>query len=397
MSTTAITPETSAPAAAPETVETPEVSVQERLDHASQAELDTWRRTGDIPAAKIAEKAAEKKDDTGSDKQASARTAAPATASQEKDTSKKSAESGASPAPAADAAASQTATQPQRRNKADARFEKLLDAWEKDREELNWRRSQPSATTADKQESQPATETKTAPGALPPRPKLTDTDPKTGKPFSTLDAWSDAVDEWNDKRLEAKLSERLGKVEQERKLSAEEQKVADSVQAKSKAAIEKYKDFYEVAANPKMPIPSGSAVDLFIKDSDNPGEVLYYLGKHPEILAEFYGCAYDPDTKMWDYGDFDLKTGKFTNHVSPIRQVKRLEAIERELSAAPAAKPAAEDRPVNPPPAKLPPPPTELGGRRAAPVDEAEAALQRGDFAAWKRISDARDIKASSR
>jgi hypothetical protein len=411
MSTAAVTTEAAVPAAAAavETVETPEISVQERLNHASSAELDNWRKTGDIPPVKVkaAENASGEKKNEPSN---SARTGAPATpsqdkASQEKDKGKgKSAEPGASPAPAADAAAAQPANQPQRRKKSDERFEKLLDAWEKDRQELARLRSQPSGNNADKQNSQPAAEDKTAkPGAstaaAPAKPKLTDTDPKTGKQFASLDAWMEAVDEWTDKRLEARLEERLGKVEQARTQTEEQRQVAEAVITKSKPAMEKYKDFMEVAADPKLPIPAGSPVDLFIKDSDNPGEVLYYLGKHPEILAEFYGCDYDPETKTWDYGDFDHKTGKYTNHVNPIRQVRRLEAIEREFSAAPAPKktPAAEARPVNPPPPKLPPPPPELGGRGAAPADEAEAALARGDMAAYMRIVNARETKAAQR
>ena len=395
MSTPAVTPAESAPA--PEPQETPEVSVQERLNHATSEELDTWRRTGDIPAVKV--KAPESAPAPKDGDTSSARTAASATATQENDKDKKPAESGASPTPPADAAASQPATQPQRRNKADARFEKLLDAWEKDRQELaRLRAGAPaSAETQASQSATDATKTETKPEAskLPAKPKLTDNDPKTGKPFASLQDWSDAVDEWNDKRLEAKLAERLGQAEQSRTQSEQERAAAEEIVRKSQPAMEKYSDFMQVAANPDLPIPPGSVVDQFVRDSDNPGELAYYIGKHPELLEEFYGFKFDDAAKTWDYKGWPKgKPEGYSNKVSPIRQVKRLEAIERELSATPA-KPAAETRPANPPPVKLPPPPTELSGRAAAPVDEAEAALRRGDMSAYMRIVNARESKAA--
>jgi len=50
MSTPAVTPAESAPAP-----EVQEISVQDRLDHATAKELATWRQTGDIPAIKVKE------------------------------------------------------------------------------------------------------------------------------------------------------------------------------------------------------------------------------------------------------------------------------------------------------------------------------------------------------
>lgn len=392
MSTTAIVPAAeSAPVV--ETGETLEVSVQERLDHATSKELDTWRKTGDIPAIKI--KPAESKAEISDSKAASS------TAPEKKD-EKKPAETGASHTPPADAAASQTATQPQRRNKTDARFEKLLDAWEKDRTELARLRSERPAT-AEKQTSQAATDDKTEakPEAkLAAKPKLTDNDPKTGKPFASLQDWSDAVDDWNDKRLEAKLSERLGAVEQTRTQSEQERAAAEEIVAKSRPAMEKYPDFMQVAANPDLPIPPGSVVDQFVRDSDDPGELAYYIGKHPDVLEEFYGFKFDADTKRWDYKDWPRgKSDGYSNLISPIRQVKRLEAIERELSAKPAEKkePAAEARPAKTAPPKLPPPPPELSGRGATVGDDAEKALARGDTAAYMRIVNQRELAASRR
>jgi len=379
MSTTpAEIPAESAPA-----IETPEVSVQERLDGATANELKTWREKGDIPAIKI------------KTSEAPPKPAESAPASEP-------AKSDATPAPKSETAAASPAAKPQEREtRSEKRWRELSEKFgnlQREHEELKRKTSQPVAAS-DKPDSQPETG-KTQP-VKQAKPKLSDNDPKTGKPFATLEAWSDAVDDWHDQRseerLKSALDERLTKAEQARTQTEEQRRVADEVIQRSKPAMEKYPDFLKVAADPNLPIPAGSPADLFIKESDNPGEVAYYLGKHPEVLAEFYGCTYDPDTKTWNYGDFDQKTGKFTNHVSPIKQVRILSEIERELTA-PKPKPKTEAAPpANPPPPKLPAPPPELSGRGATVGDEAEKALQRGDVATYMRLKNQADEKASRR
>ena len=375
MSTQVEIPAGSAPA-------TEEVSVQERLDHASSGELDNWRKTGEIPAVKVKTEVEPKPAEAAPAKEIEAKPGVtPAS------TSEKSAVSPAAPA-----------QKPETRS--EKRWREMSEQFgdlKRKNEELERKlssQSQPEVKS-EKAASPAATEEKKEP-ALRAKPKLTDNDPKTGKPFATMQDWSDAVDTWNDERLEAKLAERDKGAEKARTQTEQERAVSDEVFNKSKTAIEKYPDFKEVAADPKLPIPKYSPVDLFIMDSDHPGEVLYYLGKHPEILAEFYGCKYDAATKAWDYGDFDMKTGSFTNHVNPIRQVKRLEAIEKEITAE-APKKIDEPAPAKPAPPKLPPPPTELSAKRAAAVDDAEAALARGDTASYMRLMNARDEKASRR
>jgi DNA-binding transcriptional regulator YdaS (Cro superfamily) len=386
MSTQVEIPAGSAPAI--ESVETPEVSVQERLDHATSAELDTWRKTGDIPAVKVKTEATPKPAES-----------APAEKKEEV-----KAKPDVTPAPKSETAAASPAAPPQKQeSRSEKRWRELSEQFgdlKRKNEELERRlASQPAPEVKSEKVASPAateagkaTEVKTDA-----EPEIGGINPKTGKAFQTIAEWQKEHTEWLRKQILAEVDGRQTKAEQARTQSEEERKVSDEVFNKSKSAIEKYPDFKEVAADPKLPIPKFSPVDLFIMDSDHPGEVLYYLGKHPEILTEFYGCKYDSVTKTWDYGDFDMKTGKFTNHVNPIRQVKRLEAIEREVSGEVTPAPKKEDAPAKPTPVKLPPPPTELSGRAAAAGDDAEKALQRGDFATWKRLTDARELQGSRR
>ena len=367
MSTPAVTPAESAPAP-----EVQEISVQDRLDHATAKELATWRQTGDIPAIKVKEPEP-KPAESAPAKEIEAKPAVPPPAKSE-------------------TAAAPPAAPPQKpESRSERRFREITRENRDLRERLE---------AIERKTSQPA-EVKTEPIKAEPeklsaRPKITDNDPKTGKPFETMAAFMDAVDDWKEKQFEAKIEERLSKAEQARRATEEMTSKGAALLEKSKSAMQKYPDFIEVVGKGQgLPIPAGSPVDQFIDESDHPGEILYHLQKHPEIVAEFYGCTYDPETKKWDYGTYDIKTQKFENKVSPVRQIKILEAIEREVTAP--DKPVSEPVPAKPQPPKLPPPPTELSGRKAAPKDEAEDALARGDMASYMRAMNARDLAASRR
>jgi hypothetical protein len=204
------------------------------------------------------------------------------------------------------------------------------------------------------------------------KPKLTDNDPKTGKPFQSIEAWSDAVDQWNDERVAALLEDKVGKAKQEWQQTSTERILAEETQRRSAPAMKKYPDFLEVVTNPKLLIPEGSTAKMFLlhPNTKNVGEVSYYLGKHPELLESFY--------------DFDAKTGKFTNKVDPIEQTRILMEIEREVSEEPA-------------PAKIPArvitqaprPPHQISGKSPAP-DALAKAVEDGDQAEYTRLTNER-------
>lgn len=373
MSTAAVTPAESAPA-----VETPEVSVQERLDRATAPELDTWKRTGEIPAVKVKQEEAPKPAES-----------APAKTSEE---TKPKAES--APAKSETAAAS-PAAQPQKK-RAENRFHEITLENRELRERLDAlerKTSQPSAESkSETAASQPAADKKTTEKRV--MPKIADLN-KDGKPkYTTIEEFTTDLLAWQKEDLLSEVDGRMSKRDQERTMTEQQRAVQEETYRRAKPAMEKYPDFMEVAADPKLPIPAGSPLQAFLYESKHPGEVSYYLGKHPEIFEEFYGCKYDPATKAWDYGDYDHKTGKFTNKMNPVAQIRRLTEIEREVSEAPKKEPVSVANPIPP---KLPKPPTEVSGRHAAPVDDAEAALARGDTAAYMRIKNAQDEKAARR
>jgi hypothetical protein len=163
-------PAESAPA--PE-VEVQEISVQDRLDHATQKELDHWRSTGEIPAVKVkAEEPPKPAESAPAKEEVQAKPAATPPA--------KSETAAASPA-AKPAEAKETRSERRYREitRENRELRERLEALER-------KSSQPAAEAREKPESQPAAAAE--PSKLPAKPKLTDNDPKTGKPFASLEA-----------------------------------------------------------------------------------------------------------------------------------------------------------------------------------------------------------------
>ena len=221
MSTSAVTPAESAPAPAVEAVETPEVSVQERLDHATGPELDHWRKSGEIPAVKPpkpAESAAAKTSEAEPKLDASA-------------ASEKSGETAAA-SPAAP-------TQKKSESRSERRYREITKENQQLRERLEAierRTAAPPATeTRETPTSQPAEETK-AETAAKPKPKIDDLD-AAGKPkYTTIDQFIDARDEWTREQLLSEFEGRQSKAEQTRNQTEQERTLAEGLNRKFDAA-----------------------------------------------------------------------------------------------------------------------------------------------------------------
>jgi len=214
---------------------------------------------------------------------------------------------------------------------------------------------------------QPAAEEKKA------KPKLSDNDPKTGKPFASLESWSDAVDEWNDQRVNGILEERLGKERQTFQQTEYERRITQQTQQRTAPAVKKYADYIETVTNPRLLIPEGSATKLFLThpNTKNEGEISYFLGKHPEVLEDFY--------------TFDDKTGRFTNKVDPIEQVRYLAELDRQFTADAEPAPKAPVRTIT----QAPRPPHQVSGKSPAP-DPLAKAVEEGDQAEFTRLENER-------
>jgi len=357
MSSTTVTP--AAPVAAPEVVE---VSVQERLNHATSKELDTWRKTGDIPEAK-------------------AKVIEPPPSSEVKPIKEEAAAAPVVEEPSAavadeyeppakvETAPAPVAGKPQKKDAA-ARLQEVLAERKKDRELIRQLTEKLTAAPSVTPTSQPAAveakpEVKTEGKA---KPNSNDVD-EQGKPrFKSWAEYEDARDQWNREELLRLVEEKQTATHKSQQVQEAEQVIAKEWNSRINKARERYEDFDAVALNTSLPIKQGSVPDAFILDSEYGADVLYYLGEHQDELTRILT-------------------------LNPIAQGRELFKIEQKFVAPPA--PAKKDpAPAPRPPAPLPPPPREIGARNSAPPDDAEAALARGDTGAYMRIVNARELKA---
>lgn len=149
------------------------------------------------------------------------------------------------------------------------------------------------------------------------------------------------------------------KAETETRQRAEHARASAELAERTTSIKEKHADFEEVARGVKGIAP-GSPLDAFILGSKRYGfEALYHLGKHPDELARIMAI---PDV---------------------IEQVEELVLLGHALtSATPAPKTETT----------APPPPKTLGTRATNVADPAEAALARGDFGEYRRLTNERDL-----
>jgi len=348
---------------------TDSASVDFEVPAPGSAGYDEWRKTGKLPEAGESAPAEEQVQEHEPEE------AETATAEEEH----------AEPAASAPA-------KPQRGKKdAAARLAELLEERKRERSQWETERQTYLRQLSERLESREKPPSQAAePKKDEKRAKPTLGDMKDGKPrFATVAEWEDALLEWNKEMLMAEVDGRLTKSEEQRKQQEIERFVAEGFRHKAESARKKYADFDTVIKDSLgYPLPKGSPAELFVLDSEISGELTYYLAKHPEILGEFYGCTQDPVTKQWDYGDFDMKTGKFTNHVSPIQQIRILTQIERELSEeTPVERPRPPARTIT----QAPRPPHQVSGK--APVaDPLAKAVEEGDQEAFTRLENEKQL-----
>jgi hypothetical protein len=232
----------------------------------------------------------------------------------------------------------------------------------------------------DKQASHPAAEVKAQPAAKAPgKPKIDDVDATTGKAkYANYAAYEDAKDTWLREDTIRQFQETSAKTTREQQQSQADRATAEGMVKKFEGTRAKYADFDQVALNPDLILPRGSVTDGFLLDSEHAGEVAYHLGQHPEILQSFYG-------------DHDLKTGKFTNKITPQRQFRKLMEIEAKLTgsaAASSSEKASSAKPVT----QAPRPPHQVSGKGTVTKDAVEQAVADSDQDTYMREQNARDL-----
>lgn len=362
----------------PAVVEEKEVSLQERLNEATPDEYKNWVKTGDIPPVKP-------------------KSEPPPTT----ETSAVSKESSATEK--VETATVPETAKPQKKRDVDGRVAQLLkerkeadERWEARFKDLEGRLkpAEPSA----KSESSSAADTKTETKASDKEPELYVTDatgqqviginPKTGKPFQTIAEWQKEHSAWLRAQITAEVDGKFTHTEKERQEKARIAKENESLASKLVVGKDKYADFEKVAFNPDLVLPNGSAADIFIRQSEQAADLLYYLGQHPEVLQGFYRYIPGKDDKP------GALTGVFEQLIHPNLQMMELARIEARLAAG-----STQPTPKSPVQTKvLPPPPTVLSANSSPAGDPVDEAIKIKDpqqrFAAYEAAMKSSERKA---
>lgn len=211
---------------------------------------------------------------------------------------------------------------------------KRLGGWQRKIVKLEDERDYWRELALSKQESKKE-ETKTAQSddKAPVRPKMED--------FQTLEAYEQAVEEYQDKKLEYKLEQRLKSVQAETEKKTEQQKLIEKFNAQCDSVRKQHADFDEVAFNEEIPLTDHMR-DAIVT-SEHGAEIAYFLGSNPEEAERIADM----------------------HPISAIRAIGKIEAAiasEKSGASEPESKPAPKPKAPKPPtPVKKPSP--------TAPVD----------------------------
>jgi hypothetical protein len=255
-------------------------------------------------------------------------------------------------APAAEIAATDPppASEPAKPAKgAEARKAELqaeIDGLLKQRAEL---RKQPPPVQTPPAASSPA------PVDLGPKPDGTD---YTKYPLGTSDPqYVEDLAGWKARELFASERKATAEATAKATATADATRIAQDWQRRVETVKSKHPDVIEKFSEP-IAIPQGSAADLWVLESDMGPETLYHLYAHPEEVARITA-------------------------LSPLKQIEAMVVLGLSLTdAAPPVKTKTE----------APAPAPTLDTRPAAAANDADAAMARGDFAAYTRIKNEQEM-----
>jgi hypothetical protein len=204
-----------------------------------------------------------------------------------------------------------------------------------------------------------------------PRPKSSDTKADGSAKYQTWEEYEDDLLTWREEKLRATVKGESEKAQQEAKKQELEQQLQATVRTRADEARKKYPDFDAKVMDKDLPIGGkDSVLYTWIMDPENTHgmDIAYHYATHREDLDKF-------------------------NKLSPFAQARELTRLEDKLS--PTDTPAKSDVAVVTAPAKVtkaPPPAKEVGGRGASSGDEETALINGGEFRAYKRVVDKKEM-----
>lgn len=163
--------------------------------------------------------------------------------------------------------------------------------------------------------------------------------------FSTYEEFLEAKAEWKAEQKVAEVLRKQQESTQRQSAEAERQKVAQAWESRVEAASDAYDDFEEVALSPDLPVSAPMAEA--IKRAEKGADVLYYLGKNPEIAGQIA-------------------------RLDPLSAAIRIGEIAATLARPVAKKATSAPPPINP-----------VGARASTAKDPSK--MTDAEFAAWRR------------
>ena len=204
------------------------------------------------------------------------------------------------------------------------------------------------------------------------KPSPSDKNDKGTAKYATYEEYLEDLADWKAEQKIADLEKKMAEEAAKKTVESEQRAISDQWRKQVDAARLKHADFDEIALNPKLNIPQGSAVEQWVLDSDIGTEILYHLASHPEELAAIHA-------------------------MSPVKAARALTILEAELSDAPTPEPKPSEPPAREAKrvSNAPPPAAELGNRHASPdYDPAIDALAEGDFDKYRKAANAKEMKS---
>jgi hypothetical protein len=207
-----------------------------------------------------------------------------------------------------------------------------------------------------------------------PRPKSSDKKADGSPKYQTWEEYEDDLLEWRAEKDRAAFKEHSAKEQLTTEKQKLEQESQQALRSRADEARKKYSDFDAKALDPTLKIPQGSVLATWIMDPSNEHgmDIAYHFGTHREELDKF-------------------------NAMSPFQQARELTRLEDKLSQATATHEKSDVKVITPQPTKVtkaPPPAKEVGGRGASSGDEETSVVNSGDFRAYKRVVDKKEINA---
>lgn len=186
--------------------------------------------------------------------------------------------------------------------------------------------------------------------------------------FATVEEYQKSVETYQDDMTKYRVQEALAadrakteKESRDKQIAEQNKKIQDNWTERVEAAKKQHADFEEVALSNELAakIPQGSITDAYILNREAGPELLYHLGKNPDVLSKLI-------------------------QLPPIDMAFELSKLELSIKGelAPAPKKISD----------APKPPREVNSAKTDQPDPIAQATANKDFRTFKAKTDAKDI-----